>query len=68
MFGGSQVVTSLEFVFWKMKAMLTPTMFPVPKVYKSFDEKGVPVDKEGVDKRASMFMNELLWSIEAVKK
>jgi len=68
MFGGSQVVTSLEFVFWKMKAMLTPAMFPVPKVYKNFDEKGVPVDKEGVDKRASMFMNELLWSIEAVKK
>lgn len=64
-FGGSQVITSLQFSFWKIRAWTVPAMFPVPKVRDSFDEKGNPSDKTLTDKRASIFINELLWCIEA---
>ncbi len=64
-FGGSQVITSLQFSFWKIRAWTVPAMFPVPKVRDSFDEKGNPSDKALTDKRASFFINELLWCIEA---
>ncbi len=64
-FGGSQVITSLQFSFWKIRAWTVPAMFPVPKVRDSFDENGNPSDKTLTDKRASIFINELLWCIEA---
>ncbi len=62
-FGGSQVITSLQFSLWKIKAWIVPAMFPVPSVGKSFDENGVPADKEATDKRAAAFINELMWAI-----
>jgi hypothetical protein len=43
-------------------------MFPVPSVQKTFDSNGVPADKEGTDKRASVFIKELLWCVEANAK
>jgi len=64
-FGGTQVITSLQFSLWKMHAWTVPAMFPVPKVQESFDENGIPVDKTAIDKRASVFINEMLWCIEA---
>lgn len=64
-FGGTQVVTALQFVLWKMKAWTVPAMFPVPKVGESFDENGKPADKEGIEKRARLFIDEMLWCIEA---
>jgi NAD(P)H-dependent FMN reductase len=67
-FGGTQVITSLQFSLWKIKAWTVPAMFPVPKVKESFDESGVPVDKAGTDKRAAGFINELLWCISAKSK
>jgi len=67
-FGGSQVITSLQFSMWKIRAWTVPAMFPVPSVGKSFDEKGAPVDKEAVDKRAKIFIAELLWCMEAYKR
>ena len=66
-FGGAQVITSLQFVFWKMRAHTVPAMFPVPKVREAFDENGNPTDKTAMDKRAASYINELLWSIEAKK-
>ncbi|MEO7264005.1 MAG: NADPH-dependent FMN reductase [Ferruginibacter sp.] len=62
-FGGSQVITSLQFSLWKIKAWIVPAMFPVPSVGKSFDENGMPADKEATDKRAAIFINELIWAI-----
>ncbi|MEO6403870.1 MAG: NAD(P)H-dependent oxidoreductase [Ferruginibacter sp.] len=62
-FGGSQVITSLQFSLWKIKAWVVPAMFPVPTVDKSFNEAGVPTDKDGTDKRAAAFINELMWAI-----
>ncbi|UEG49609.1 NAD(P)H-dependent oxidoreductase [Ferruginibacter lapsinanis] len=67
-FGGTQVITSLQFSLWKIKAWTVPAMFPVPKVSDSFDENGVPKDKAATDKRAAGFIGELLWCIEAKKR
>lgn len=67
-FGGTQVITSLQFSLWKIRAWTVPAMFPVPKVHDTFDEKGNPADKPATDKRASTFINELLWCIEAKKR
>jgi NAD(P)H-dependent FMN reductase len=67
-FGGTQVITSLQFSLWKIKSWTVPAMFPVPKVQDSFNEKGVPADKEGVEKRAKAFVEELLWCVEANRR
>jgi NAD(P)H-dependent FMN reductase len=67
-FGGIQAITSLQFLLWKMRAWTVPAMFPVPKVRDTFDENGIPADKVSVDKRASIFINELMWCIEAKSK
>ncbi len=67
-FGGSQVITSLQFSLWKMHAWTVPVMFPNPKVQEVFDENGVPVDKERTEKRAKTFIGELLWCMEASSK
>ena len=67
-FGGTQVITSLQFSLWKIRAWTVPAMFPVPKVKEAFDEKGIPADKAGTEKRAQVFVDELLWCIEAANK
>ncbi len=67
-FGGSQVITSLQFSLWKIRAWTVPAMFPVPKVQESFDDDGNPTDKAGMDKRAVGFINELLWCMQASEK
>jgi NAD(P)H-dependent FMN reductase len=64
-FGGSQVIMSLQFSLWKIKAWTVPAMFPVPKVDESFDEQGVPFEREITEKRAESFVNELLWCVKA---
>lgn len=63
-FGGSQVITSLQFSLWKMKALVCNAVFPVPAVEKAFDESGIPADKENTEKRAAAFIEEFLWTIE----
>jgi NAD(P)H-dependent FMN reductase len=67
-FGGSQVLTSLQFTLWKMKAWTVPALFPIPRVDEVFDVNGIPVEKDKITKRANAFINELLWSIEAVQR
>ncbi len=67
-FGGTQVITSLQFSLWKIRAWTVPAMFPVPKVKDSFNEAGNPTDKAGTDKRAAGFIGELLWCVEAKQK
>lgn len=62
-FGGSQVITSLQFILWKMKAITVTAMFPVPKVGESLSEDGTPADPQAFEKRASVFINELFWYI-----
>jgi len=67
-FGGAQVITSLQFVLWKMGALTVPAMFPVPVVQEAFDEEGNPSDRASVEKRAEAFIGKLIWCIESVKK
>jgi NAD(P)H-dependent FMN reductase len=67
-FGGSQVITSLQFSLWKIQAWTVPAMFPVPKISEAFNEEGVASDKAGTDKRAMRFLDELLWCMEAKKR
>jgi NAD(P)H-dependent FMN reductase len=67
-FGGSQVITSLQFSLWKIRAWSVPAMFPVIKVAEAFDENGVPADRKAADKRAAGFVSELMWCIEAKAK
>ena len=67
-FGGTQVITSLLFSLWKIRAWVVPAMFPVPTVEKSFDENGCATDKEATDKRAAAFFAELTWCMDAKQK
>lgn len=67
-FGGTQVITSLQFSLWKIRAWTVPAMFPVPKVRDAFDEQGNPTDKTGTDKRAQGFLSELIWCMDAAAK
>lgn len=64
-FGGSQVVTSLQFSLWKIGALPIPAMFPVAMVEKSFNEDGTPTDNEATEKRANVFVSELMYWISA---
>lgn len=67
-FGGSQVITSLQFSLWKIHAMTIPVLFPVPNVLSAFDVNGIPMDKAKTDQQASEFINELLWYIDIKSK
>ncbi|HQU99808.1 MAG TPA: FMN reductase, partial [Bacteroidia bacterium] len=67
-FGGSQVITSLQFVLWKMKAITVPAMFPNPNVKNELNEQGQALPDSPVYKRLSAFIAELIWCIEAVNK
>ncbi len=67
-FGGTQVITSLQFTLWKIRAWTVPAMFPVPKAHELFTEDGDPTDKPNIDKRAKLFVDELLWCIEANRR
>lgn len=67
-FGGMQVITSLQFVLWKIRAFTVPAMFPVPSVLEQFKEDGTPVQPATINRRAQKFCDELVWCINAVKK
>jgi NAD(P)H-dependent FMN reductase len=66
-FGGSQVITSLQFSLWKMMAWTIPATFPVSNVATSYDEMGNATDKPATDALAAVFIKELLWCIAADK-
>jgi len=63
-FGGSQVITSIQFVLWKMHALTVTSMFPNPNVDKAYDDMGIPADKSGTERRALPFLKELLSLME----
>lgn len=67
-FGGMNSIISLQFSLWKLGACTVPSLFPTPTVDKTFDEDGNPADKEAVEKRASKFIGELVYYMEAAAK
>lgn len=64
-FGGSQVITSLVFTLFKIRAWVVPAMCPMPKAQELFDETGIPTDKQSIEKRVAPFIEELLWCVGA---
>lgn len=66
-FGGSQVITSIQYSLWKIRALTVTAQFPVPNVDKSFSEDGTPVNAEFENKRAGRYINELLLFIKAAE-
>lgn len=66
-FGGVNALTLLQTVFLKVKAVPSGN-FRVPKVQDNFKENGEPINKESTDKRAAVFMKEILWVAEAFHK
>lgn len=67
-FGGTQVVQSLQFVLWKIGAWTVPARFHASFADKNYDEQGVPADKKLSEKMAEMFIDELLWCMEAKRR
>ena len=67
-FAGMNVITSLQFVLWKIGAHVVPAMFPVAMVETAFDETGKAADKAGTDKRAATVLAELTWHMDAAEK
>lgn len=59
-FGGTQVVTSLQFSLWKIGALTVPARFHVSRVHESYDSNGDPKDKELTEKLAGGFVGEIL--------
>ncbi len=66
-FAGSQVLVALQFSLWKMKAHTISEFFSVPKVQDAYDKNGLPADKAESDKKATIFINELMNTIDTVK-
>ncbi|HEU5165370.1 MAG TPA: NAD(P)H-dependent oxidoreductase [Chitinophagaceae bacterium] len=60
-FGGAQVTTSLVFTLWKIGVRLVPAMYPGPNVQDTYTDEGFPVNKNETEKRAKIFVDELLW-------
>ena len=65
-FGGTQVMMALQQVLWKIKATVVPHPLPVPHVSKSFNVEGA--SHPDIERRADLFIKELLWHIEARKR
>jgi NAD(P)H-dependent FMN reductase len=59
-FGGTQVVTSLQFSLWKIGALTVPARFHAANVQDAYDENGIPRDLALTEKLAAGFVNELL--------
>ena len=67
-FGGSQVITSLQFTLWKIGALTVPSMFPVAAVDQTFDEHGQPSNPDLTNKKAGYLLKELIWWMDAKQK
>ncbi len=66
-FAGTQVITSIQFSYWKMRALLVPAVFHTATIDQTFDENGVPTDAEKTNARAQKFMDEILWMVRKLK-
>ncbi|WP_236973701.1 NADPH-dependent FMN reductase [Membranihabitans maritimus] len=67
-FGGTQVIYSLQFSLWKMRAWVVPVRFPVPNVDKAYSENGVPSNPKLSNNKAKVLFEELDWAVEAKKR
>lgn len=66
-FAGTQAITSIQFVMWKIGALTVPVSFRIPNIQDAFDEYGNAVNKPEMDKKCSAFLKELLQYIETFR-
>ena len=64
-FGGTQALTHLQFIFWKVRAWTFTANFPVAKVQEKFTDTGMAINKTESDKYAGIFINEFFNCIQA---
>ncbi len=67
-YGGTQVITSLQFTLWKIGAWTVPARYHVSSVDQSYDEKGRSLNPEITDPQADKFVDELMWCVHAKQK
>ncbi|MBK5279443.1 MAG: NAD(P)H-dependent oxidoreductase [Bacteroidia bacterium] len=67
-FGGSQALITLQFVLWKMHAWTVPATLPIANVREVFDEEGKAFKQEIMNTLTHVFVNELLWCVQANKR
>ena len=67
-FGGLQVLTQLQFVFWKIRAWTFTANFPVSNVQEKFDDFGAPTNLQETDEFAKIFIDALIKCIDSSKK
>lgn len=67
-FGGSQVIISLQFSLWKLRAVNVPGPLRIPNILSALDESGIPADKSGMAKKANALLRDLMWHIESLKR
>lgn len=68
-FAGSQVLVSLLFSLWKIRAWVVPSPLRVGSVQDAFGEDGMPIqDTEGWQRRTSAFLADLAWAMEAKRR
>jgi NAD(P)H-dependent FMN reductase len=65
-FGGTQVITSLQFSLWKIGALTVPARFHAASVQDAYDENGIPRDAALAEKIATGFVNEILRYVQPV--
>jgi NAD(P)H-dependent FMN reductase len=62
---GSRATVQLQSLLFKLQALCAPATFNVGFVEQSYDENGVPKDKEQAEKFAHAFIKELLFVVDA---
>ena len=67
-FGGVNAMALLQTIFLKIKAVPVSATFQAPNVQSNYDDNGNAINKEATDKRAAIFLKELLWFAEAFSK
>jgi NAD(P)H-dependent FMN reductase len=66
-FGGVRAAMQLRAMLPEMGTPSIPSIFVMPRVGKSFDENGNPLE-EAYNRRVSKFLDEFEWYAEALKK
>jgi NAD(P)H-dependent FMN reductase len=63
-FAGLKCQVALQQTFLHLKALVSTAVFPVHDVELAFDPQGQPTDVDAFNKRADVFIKELIWLSE----
>jgi len=60
-----QMLASLEFVLWKIGAIVANASFPVSHTAEHFDEQGNPLDPATLEPRAQKFLEAIEYTVKS---